>query len=164
MFAMSTLVMRRDMVDAVGGFDETLKLGEDRLLIGSGTLFGAMTWVPEALCAYRVHEASATASIIKEQIASLVELDLCARLALWLRRQTGGRKIGSRIVEELFLARLRNTLGMPSWFRSRGLIFKMCAKLSMSYPGSMALLLGQLLVQFPMLAFRRGWRKCAGKV
>jgi glycosyltransferase involved in cell wall biosynthesis len=165
MFPFSSVLLRREVLEKAGGFQEGLPFqNEDSLLIGSCALFGRMTWVPEPLCVYRVHDGSATTSVLQNKIASLIEFDLCARLALWLRRQPGGKTIGSRILGELLLAKLRNALGMPSWFRWRGLILGLGAKLVVIYPGTMALLLGQLLVQFPVLAIRRSWRRCAGKV
>jgi glycosyltransferase involved in cell wall biosynthesis len=159
MFVFSSVVLKKNIFDKVGGFRENMSLGEDRLLAGSCALFGKTTWVPEPLCVYRLHGGSATISIIQKEIASLVELDVCARLALWLRRQPGGRRIGSRIVGELLLARLRNTFGMPSWFHSRFMIVDLLTRLASSYPCATTLLIGRILIQFPVLAFKRELRR-----
>jgi glycosyltransferase involved in cell wall biosynthesis len=160
MFAFSTLVVKKSVFNEAGGFQENLPFqNEDRLLAGSCALFGETSWVPEPLCMYRLHGGSATISVIQKEIASLVELDVCARLALWLRRQPGGRRIGSRIVGELLLARLRNTFGMPSWFHSRVLIIDLLTRLAFNYPCATTLLIGRMLTQFPVLAFKRGLRR-----
>jgi glycosyltransferase involved in cell wall biosynthesis len=156
MFAFSSLVLKKEILDEVGGFQENLPFqNEDRLMIGSCALFGGMTWVPEPLCIYRMHDGSATTSVIQKEIAYLVEFDLAARLVLWLRRQPHGRRIGFRIAKDVLCMRLKQTLNVPSWCRSRAIIVDLCAQLALSYPSVTGCLILQLMRQCLALAFGR---------
>jgi len=156
MFAISSLVIKRETFDAVGGFRENLPFqNEDRLLIGSCALFGRMAWVSEPLCVYRMHDGSVTTTVIKKEIAHLVEFDLVARIALWLRYQPHGRIIGSQIVNGILRERLLQTLAAPSWFHSRDLLVDLCAQLTLAYPSAGIFLMLRFLQQSPALAFGR---------
>ena len=160
MFAFSTLVLKKNILDEAGGFQEGLPFqNEDRLLVGSCALFGRVAWVSEPLCVYRVHDGSVTTSVIQKEVASLVQFDIAARMALWLRRQPNGRRIGLRIVRDILFVRLKSALSIPSWFRSRAVIIDLLARLAFSYPSATAFLVLQLLIQSPALAFRRGLRR-----
>jgi glycosyltransferase involved in cell wall biosynthesis len=156
MFAFSSLVLKKEIFAAVGGFQENLPFqNEDRLLIGSSAFFGRMTWVAEPLCVYRMHDGSATTSVIQKDIVHLVEFDLVARIALWLRQQPRGRSIGSQIVNGVLRGRLVQTLATPSWLRSHDEVVDLCAQLALAYPRAGAFFLRQLLRQSRALAFGR---------
>ena len=60
-FPTSSLVVRRDVAEAVGGFDEALRGSEDLDFIARVAQRGPLACVPQVLGAYRVHPASAMA-------------------------------------------------------------------------------------------------------
>ena len=60
-FPTSSIVVRRDVLDALGGFDETLRGSEDLDFIARAAQRGPLACVPEVLGSYRVHPASAMA-------------------------------------------------------------------------------------------------------
>jgi glycosyltransferase involved in cell wall biosynthesis len=156
MFAFSSLVLKREICEMTGGFQENLAFqNEDRLLIGSCALFGQLAWVPEPLCVYRMHDGSATTSVIRKEIASLVEFDLAARLALGLRRQPQGKVIGAQIVKDILRLRLKQTLEIPSWFRFRFVVIDLCAQLALAYPSASIFFARQFLRHSPVWALVR---------
>jgi GT2 family glycosyltransferase len=64
-FVYGMVAIRRDLVRALGGFDETLRHAEDWELIARAVLSGARVGlVPEPLVRYRIHEASKSASAV----------------------------------------------------------------------------------------------------
>jgi glycosyltransferase involved in cell wall biosynthesis len=153
-FAFSSLILRKEIVDQVGGFQEKLVFqNEDRIMIGSCAFFGGMTWVPESLCIYRVHDGSAMASVRKMTLNHLVDFDLSARLALWLRKQPGGRKIGSRIVKDVVRLRLAQSLKLPSWLGWREQVVDLSAQVAISYPIAGARIMLYFMRQSPAFAF-----------
>ena len=57
----SAWMLRREALEAVGGFDVTLQQAEDvDLLLRLSRSGQSGAWVPEVLCGYRVHEAAAS--------------------------------------------------------------------------------------------------------
>jgi len=57
----SAWMLRREALEAVGGFDVTLQQAEDvDLLLRLARSGHSGAWVPEVLCGYRVHEAAAS--------------------------------------------------------------------------------------------------------
>ena len=161
-FAFSTLVLRRSAFLAVKGFQEGLPFqNEDRLLIGCCAWHGNLAWVPEPLCVYRIHEGSATATVVKLDLAALVEFDLVYRIALWVRRQPGSRNLGARIVRHILRPRLSECLGSPSWYSFRKLLFDQCARLTLAYPENARFVLWRLFTKCPIIGFVRALIRAA---
>jgi glycosyltransferase involved in cell wall biosynthesis len=136
MFFFSTLVVRRSLFERTGRFAERLPFqDEDRILVGQLCSLGRAARVAECLCVYRVHDSSATARVIREKLAGLVDFDIAARLMIWVAGQPGGRELGRRIFEGPYLSFLRACLreGIPS--RYWWLLVRHVAKGIFRFPG-----------------------------
>ncbi len=156
MFPFSTFIVRRDAVESVGGFCEGLPFqNEDRLFLGCVSARGKLTWLAEPLCIYRVHDGSATTTVIQQNAAIMVEFDLCARLVLWLRKQSGQHATGRRLMSGMVLNRLRQLLSDSHWRSWRGIVVDLSIQLALAYPRQLPRLSYQFFRQSSAIRFIR---------
>ena len=156
MFPFCSVVLRRDKVLRVGGFQECLPFqNEDRLLTACVAALGPFTVLEEILCTYRVHDGSATTSVIKQDAAQMVEFDLRVRVALWLKSQSGLSDIGKAVVSGPCREKLAELLDGISWLRWRVLVIDLCARLVLAYPGQFCVVVSLLIRQTPLIALLR---------
>jgi glycosyltransferase involved in cell wall biosynthesis len=80
-FAMSSAMMRREQVLAVGGFDEAVAMAEDLDLYQRMAVYGRSVIVPAELGAYRIHDSSISSQSFRrrERLARFVAARAAAR-------------------------------------------------------------------------------------
>ncbi|MEJ7813465.1 MAG: glycosyltransferase [Gemmatimonadaceae bacterium] len=113
----SCLVVRRKAFDAVGGFDESLREGEDIDFLSRLARHAPIACVPRALGSYRIHPASSMAT--SQQVIKMHTRFVRARLA---RRDAGGDLAWSEFTASYaptWRDRLRDRVEV--WYRSAAL-------------------------------------------
>lgn len=106
LMALPTLMLPRQVLEAVGGFDESISWGEDIDLYFRITREYAIDLVPEPLCRVRVHAASASASKLgsAESFHRVLEKALQADPSL-------SADFGRRAFANLYVNKAQNLLG-----------------------------------------------------
>lgn len=120
-FPISTVVVRRDVLEHVGGFDEELRQTfpgqvEDIDFVSRASRVTGVAAIPEVLGAYRLHGASATATYYGSQRAGV----------RFVRERLRARDAGRDLDAADFLASYRPTLrqrwgdAVAAWYRRAG--------------------------------------------
>lgn len=113
----SSIVVRRAIVDQMGGFDPDLREGEDLEFLSRLSRLGPIGCIPRALASYRIHPESAMAR-------NRAGINLYSR---FVRARIAARDAGSDLAWDQFRQSYRPTFGeryrdrVEIWYRSAAL-------------------------------------------
>ncbi len=85
-YIFSTVVVRRDLLDITGLFDEDLLYqSEDRILVAKVAAVTDIARIPGVLCDYHAHASNYSAGAMRDGLVPAIFLELRTRVAVWLK-------------------------------------------------------------------------------
>lgn len=147
-YIFSSVMVKTTALREVGGFIEYLPYqSEDRIMVAKVAANHQIGRVDEVLCAYRAHDGSYSASLVRKGYAEAVFFDMQTRIAEWLQKEAGkpawAREVALEILPPMFIRAVRCT------FRPRILMNVLANYFKISYVCGLS----------PVTIFRRAFHK-----